>query len=126
MWRRTCGRLHYKKIGPPKWPRAVNPVLAAQGKLAFERGEDQGGCVGCHGIAPGKIRFPALLTWKTPIQDVGTDGREDDLLGWTVETGVLEGAEIPAVTKKLLPVDTVFNVLAMSVIGRSFKARSKL
>jgi len=78
------------------------------------------------GSPPGKIRFPALLTWKTLVQDVGTDGREDDLLGWTVETGVLEGAEIPAVTKKLLPVDTAFNVLAMSVIGRSFKARSKL
>jgi hypothetical protein len=115
-----------KKIGPPKWPWAVNPVLAAQGKLVFERGEDQGGCVGCHGITPGKIRLPELLTWKTPIQDVGTDGREDDLLGWTVQTGVLEGVEIPAVTKKLLPVDTAFNVLATSVIGLILQSPFKI
>jgi hypothetical protein len=115
-----------KKIGPPKWPWAVNPVLAAQGKLVFERGEDQGGCVGCHGITPGKIRLPELLTWKTPIQDVGTDGREDELLGWTVQTGVLEGVEIPAVTKKLLPVDTAFNVLATSVIGSILQSPFKI
>ena len=78
------------------------------------------------GSPPGKIRFPALLTWKTLVQDVGTDGREDDLLGWTVETGVLEGAEIPAVTKKLLPVDTAFNVLATSVIGSILQSPFKI
>jgi hypothetical protein len=57
---------------------------------------------------------------------VGTDGREDDLQGWTVQTGVLEGVEIPAVTKKLLPVDTAFNVLATSVIGSILQSPFKI
>jgi hypothetical protein len=115
-----------KKIGPPKWPWPVNPTLEAQGKLVFNRSAAQGGCVECHRITPGKIRLPVLLTWKTPIQDVGTDSREHDLLNWTVQTGALEGAEIPGLTKKLLPVDTAFNVLATSVIGSILESPFKI
>ncbi len=115
-----------KKIGPPKWPWPVNSVLAAQGKLVFERNQDHGGCVGCHGAALGKPRFPVLLTWKTPIQDVGTDGRENELLKRTVQTGVLEGIGIPGITKKLLPVDTAFNVLAISVAGSILESPFKI
>ena len=39
-----------------------------------------------------------MQTWATPIQDVGTDTREYDILAWTAKTGVLQGAFIPFVT----------------------------
>ena len=115
-----------KRIGPPRWPWPVNSKLAAQGKLVFNRSAAQGGCAGCHRITPGKIRVPVLLTWKTPLQDVGTDSREHDLLNWTVQTGVLEGAQIPGLTKKLQPVDTALNVLATSVIGSILESPFKI
>ncbi|MBE0762894.1 hypothetical protein IH729_24355, partial [Escherichia coli] len=39
-----------KKIGPPKWPWAVDKHLARKGALIFARKTDEGGCVECHGI----------------------------------------------------------------------------
>lgn len=106
-----------RKIGPPKWPWKVDQALASKGKEIFKRETEQGGCISCHGIKPGKTRFFNKKTWATPIQDVGTDSREYEILGWTVKTGVLEGAKIPFLTKPLKPVDTAFNVLRISVIG---------
>ena len=106
-----------RKLGPPKWPWAVDQALASQGKTIFERSTAAGGCAGCHGIKPGPTRFPDNKTWATPLDDVGTDSREYDILGWTVQTGVLKGAKIPFVTEPLKPIDTAFNVLRVSVIG---------
>jgi hypothetical protein len=106
-----------KKIGPPKWAWAIDPVLVKQGKAIFERGNDSGGCIACHGVSPGKVRFLDQKTWATPILDVGTDSREYDVLARTVQTGVLSGAKIPFITAPLKPVDTAFNVLSISVIG---------
>lgn len=106
-----------RKIGPPQWPWTVNQALANKGKVIFARKTEQGGCVECHGKKPGQTRFLNQKTWATPIMDVGTDSREYDILGWTVKTGVLEGAEIPLIAKPLKPIDTAFNVLGTSVIG---------
>jgi hypothetical protein len=106
-----------KQIDPPKWPWASKPDLAAQGKAIYEKPTAQGGCAECHGITPGKVRFPGVPTWATPIQDVGTDTREYDVLGWTANTGVLQGAFIPFITSPLKENDRAFNILAMSVIG---------
>ncbi|KFI22429.1 di-heme-cytochrome C peroxidase [Nitrosococcus oceani] len=106
-----------RKIGPPKWPWEVDQALASKGKEVFERKAEQGGCIGCHGIKPGETRFLNQKTWATPIQDVGTDSKEYEILGWTVKTGVLEGAKIPFLAEPLKPVDTAFNVLGTSVIG---------
>jgi hypothetical protein len=106
-----------RKIGPPKWPWEVDQALASKGKEIFERETEQGGCASCHGIRPGQTRFLNQKTWATPILDVGTDSREYSILGWTVKTGVLEGAKIPFLAKPLKPVDTAFNVLGTSVIG---------
>jgi hypothetical protein len=67
-----------------------------------------------------------VSTWKTPIQDVGTDNREWTMLGvpgdpawpgWQVDTGVLNGASIPLLTSPLKPVDSAFSVLGLSVTG---------
>jgi hypothetical protein len=106
-----------KQIGPPRWPWQVDSNLAAQGKLIYERPTAQGGCSACHGITPGKVRFLDVQTWATPIQDVGTDTREYDVMAWTANTGVLEGAFIPFITSPLEANDLAFNVLATSVIG---------
>uniref|UniRef100_Q07I53 Cytochrome c domain-containing protein n=1 Tax=Rhodopseudomonas palustris (strain BisA53) TaxID=316055 RepID=Q07I53_RHOP5 len=106
-----------KKIGPPKWPWLIDTNLAAKGKEIYARSTAQGGCTDCHGIRPGKVRFFEQKTWATPIQNVGTDTREYDIMAWTAKTGVLEGAFIPFVTSPLGPTDLAFNILATSVIG---------
>jgi hypothetical protein len=106
-----------KMIGPPKWPFAVNETLRAQGETIFNRPNSQGGCVGCHGIAPGEVRFLDQQTWKTPVQNVGTDTREHDVMKWTAKSGALQGAYIPFITDPLKETDLAFNILATSVIG---------
>ena len=106
-----------RQIGPPKWPWPVDQTLAARGKVIFDRPTAQGGCNECHGIRQGKVRFPLQQTWDTPIQDVGTDRRQYDLLEREVATGVLQGAFIPFVTEPLKETDLALNVLATSVIG---------
>ena len=104
-------------IGPPKWPWPLDQQLVQKGKEIFSRPNDAGGCVGCHGIKRGEIRFGKKSTWKTPIQNVGTDTRECEILKRTVKTGVLEGAKIPIVGDKLKSEDLVFNVLATAVVN---------
>ena len=105
------------KLGPPKWPWPVDAALAETGRAVFERPKAQGGCTECHGIRTGKIRSLTQKTWATPIQDVGTDSRQYDILKREAQTGVLSGARIPFVTDELKPVDTAFNVLRIAVIG---------
>ncbi len=72
-----------KKIGPPKWPLAVDAALAKQGEEIYGWPTEKGGCSECHGIRRGAMRFFEQKTWATPIQDVGTDTREYDILGCT-------------------------------------------
>ncbi|MBV9653451.1 MAG: hypothetical protein JOZ42_02680 [Acetobacteraceae bacterium] len=105
-----------KNLGPPKWPFAIDAGLATQGAAVFNRSIDAGGCVACHGIRPGQTRL-GNATWATPIQDVGTDSREYDVLSWTASTGVLQGARIPLVISSLQPVDKSINILTLSVVG---------
>jgi mono/diheme cytochrome c family protein len=106
-----------KQIEPPKWPWLIDSNLAAQGKAIFARSTAEGGCAECHGIKPGKVRFPLQQTWATPVQNVGTDTREYDVLAWTAKSGELKGAFIPFVTQPLKETDQAFNILATSVIG---------
>jgi hypothetical protein len=106
-----------KLLGPPKWPWSVDIQLAAQGKAIYDRPTAQGGCGECHAIKPGKVRLPFQQTWATPIQNVGTDTREYDVLAWTAKTGVLQGAFIPVLTEPLEETDLAVNVLKLSVLG---------
>ena len=111
-----------RAIGAPKWPwQSTHPIdaaLAVQGQAVFARPQANGGCIECHGIAPGKLRFPAMQTWATPIVNVGTDTHAHDILAWTdKQTGVLKGAFIPFATQPLGDKDQAFNILATSVIG---------
>jgi len=113
-----------KKIGPPAWPWkegkwAVNAKLAAQGKAIYESPTqtENGGCAGCHGIRDG---IPRALnkTWATPLCYVGTDPKEFELFGLTVDTGVLAGAKIPFLEKPLKAKDeNAVRVLSMVGMG---------
>jgi hypothetical protein len=91
----------------------------ARGKTVFNLPTAQGGCVECHGQESGKPRL--LPTWATRLRDVGTDNREWAMLdrpgksGWQVDTGVLNGAQIPGGTLK--PHDGAFAVLEAAVVG---------
>jgi mono/diheme cytochrome c family protein len=75
-----------RKIGTPKWPAhfPINTTLVEQGKPIYDQN-----CAGCHGQKPGKPGFPNIPTWATPLQDVGTDSREYDVLGRQADPGVL-------------------------------------
>ncbi len=65
----------------------------------------------------GRCDSPISRPGRHPIQDVGTDTREYDILAWTAKSGSLQGAFIPFVTKPLQETDLAFNILATSVIG---------
>jgi len=103
-----------KQIGPPQWPWQVDPNLAAQGEAIYNR---QGSCADCHGIKPGQFRSIFSDTWATPVQNVGTDTREYDIMAWTAQTGALEGSYIPGVTDPLKATDAAFNILTTAVLG---------
>lgn len=100
-----------KKIGAPKWPWTVNRPLAAQGKALY-----QANCSSCHAERMGPVRFPLNFTWATPLQDVGTDSRQYQILARTAKSGVLEGAT-PPFGKPIAPTATAFSLLGVTVIG---------
>jgi hypothetical protein len=106
-----------RQIGPPKWPWLLDTNLAAQGKTIFDKAAAEGGCRECHGIAPGKVRFPLAQTWATPLRNVRTDTREYDVLSRVVKTGALKGAFIPFVTNPLRESDSAVTMLKVAVVG---------
>ncbi|HEX6015197.1 MAG TPA: di-heme-cytochrome C peroxidase [Geminicoccaceae bacterium] len=106
-----------KKIGPPQWPWTVNNSLADQGEAIFNLPTASGGCVDCHGIKPGVTRPVDQETWLTPVQNVGTDTREYDILAWTAQSGVMDGASTLANPTPIKPVDLSINILGMAVVG---------
>lgn len=104
-----------KKIGAPRWPWSHDKQSADRGKRIFDLKTAAGGCVECHGIAKGAMRFSLTPTWRTPLLDVGTDTREYAVLARTASTGVLMGTGIPF--KRLGPKARQFDILATSVVG---------
>jgi mono/diheme cytochrome c family protein len=112
-----------KQIGPPKWPWPYDAALAAKGKEIYNRSTADGGCADCHGIRPGQVQFPNVQTWATPLQDVGTDATQYDILGWKARTGVLEGAQIPHLRQPLAETDYALSILATSVLGAIIQDR---
>lgn len=103
-----------QKIGPPQWAWSVDEDLAKTGEAIFNRSAADGGCVSCHGIEPGTPRLTNPDTWRTPIQDVGTDTREYDILAWTAKTGVLEGSW--SIGGELGAEDSSFAILSLAVV----------
>jgi hypothetical protein len=110
-----------RKIGPPRWPWALDPALVAEGKRIYDRGTGDGGCAECHGKRAGAFRFvPPSSTWATPLCDVGTDTREHFILHRTVRSGVYEGAKAP-VGQPIAATSDTFALLGVSVIGAIFQ-----
>ena len=102
-----------KQIGPPQWSWQIDANLAAQGEAIYNR---SGSCADCHGIKPGELRFFSE-TWATPVQNVGTDTREYDILAWTAKTGALEGSYPLGSTDPLKATEPTFTLLTASVLG---------
>ena len=84
---------------------------------AWRSTRPSGRCADCHGIKPGVVRFFNNKTWKTPIQNVGTDTKRIRHPGMDGEDRRPAGRFIPLVTAPLKETDLAFNVLAISVIG---------
>jgi mono/diheme cytochrome c family protein len=103
-----------RKMGPPQWPwpEKINQTQSASGKVIYDRE-----CGGCHGIRDGAVRSLLGITWATPVQNVGTDTRQFQELGWTAKTGVLAGAFVPAVTTPLKEEDFIVSMMFTSVVG---------
>jgi hypothetical protein len=96
----------------------VQPGKARDGKVVYDRPAANGGCVECHATRAPAERYTApAKPFPTPVLDVMTDTREYNVLGWTAQTGALQGAFIPFVTKPLKSEDLVINMLKTSVIG---------
>lgn len=104
-----------KKIGSPKWPAhfPINDALAAQGKPIYDAA-----CGSCHNVKPGKPGFPNIPTWATPLQDVGTDSREYDILKRTADPGVLINLKSVFLPNfKVTNPSRSFDLLKYTVIG---------
>jgi hypothetical protein len=101
-----------RQIGPPKWQWPINQTLRADGEKIFGRE-----CAQCHGIKEGAFRSLFDKTWATPVQNVGTDTRQFDELGRKVKTGVLAGASIPGIARKLQEEDFGVHVMFIAVAG---------
>lgn len=110
------------KMGPPKWPFALNATLVATGKTVFFKKDTLHGnvsCDDCHGIKQGTPRTmgsTTFNTWATPVQDVGTDSRQANLVTLQVKTGIMEGAKKPDGTS-LMALDSVLALLQTTARG---------
>jgi cytochrome c5 len=107
------------KMGTPKWPREwpIDSKLADEGKKIYKTE-----CGGCHGIEKmHHLRDLFATTWKTPVQNVGTDTRQYDELGWRVKTGAMAGAGIPFVANCLKEDDYAVHMMFSAVAGSILK-----
>jgi len=102
------------KIGPPKWPFAVDSALAARGAALYEQH-----CGSCHAPKPGKTRSLLYQTWATPKWDVQSDSRQYDVLKREVATGILAGQRlpVPVLSPKLGSRAKAVDLLRVSVLG---------
>jgi mono/diheme cytochrome c family protein len=103
-----------RQMGPPKWPwpEKINLTLREAGEKIYKAE-----CDSCHGKRDGAFRGPFVKTWATPVQNVGTDTRQFDELGWKVKTGALKGAAIPKIAKTLQEEDFAVNMMFTAVAG---------
>jgi hypothetical protein len=108
-----------KQLEPPKFPGPIDQKLADKGKAIFDRSPKEGGCgPGCHEKVKGEPRLCNQNTWKTPVQNVGTDAWENVRLGRTGDSGVLKGQIIPQPPfNTLQATDSIANILSVAVVG---------
>lgn len=106
-----------RRIGAPVWPWGIDQARASRGRELYA---GKAGCANCHWLRPvraGVTRFFDVHTWCTPIQNVGTDATELDLLSEKVDPGVLAGAFVPGVSAPLPKPANTIDVLQLAVTG---------
>ena len=121
------------RIGPPKFPWPVDPVLAAKGAEVYARNMPGGSCASCHdGANPGKVPFApkGQTIYGTPLVDVGTDTHEHDILDRRIRTaGVLDNRSLLGIALKFKPCaasapiascPTAFSLLSLTVANAIF------
>ncbi|QGM48019.1 hypothetical protein H2LOC_009715 [Methylocystis heyeri] len=108
-----------KQMEAPKFPGPIDRKLADKGKEIFDRPAKEGGCgPGCHQEIKGEPRLCNQNTWKTPVQNVETDARENLRLGRSGDTGVLKGQIVPQPPfNELQATDSMANILSVAVVG---------
>jgi cytochrome c peroxidase len=111
-----------KKIPVPKFPGKIDSELSKKGEEVFYRKMEGGSCADCHRIQ----EESSLLgtTWKTPIDNVGTDTREFQLLSRTAKTGILQGYGLPF-SDPLEAEEPAFQILRTVVLGAILQAPFK-
>ena len=107
-----------RRIGKPAWPWGVDQGLVDQGKILFNRWDQNGkSCATCHGIVS-QQPVPFLpATWKTPLSDVGTDSQEYATLERQGESGVMEGSYILLPNKRVQHTDSLVTILTTATAG---------
>lgn len=106
-----------KKIGPPKWPWAIDRTKAAKGKVIYAVT-----CgVGCHEIKKGEPRPPVMATWRTPVNDVGTDTKYYNVAAQkSVSSGILSGFNNPVdPSAPLIPATDVSSLYLVGILNDS-------
>ncbi|KGT76844.1 hypothetical protein MA20_26505 [Bradyrhizobium japonicum] len=104
------------KMGPPKWPREwpIDKKLADEGQKLYQKHCSEG----CHEKKEiHALRDLFATTWETPLQNVGTDTRQFDELGWRVKTGALKGAGTPGAARDLEEEDYAVHMMFSAVAG---------
>ncbi|MBK8175795.1 MAG: hypothetical protein IPK66_11175 [Rhodospirillales bacterium] len=101
------------RLDAPKWPWPIDRALARRGESLFAQN-----CNECHAIRTGTFRSSLHRTWATPIKDVGTDSKEQDLLSRGATTGILAGApKLSVPDARFGDEDTAIAILSATVTG---------
>lgn len=102
-----------KTLRPPRWPWPIDQALADRGEALFNVH-----CRSCHDDkTPGRTQFPNEATFKTSLEDVGTDTREYQVLTRRADPGVLTGARIPGLVRPLRKDAYAIDILAVATLG---------
>jgi RoxA-like, cytochrome c-like len=109
-----------RQMGPPKWPKEwpINASLAAAGAKIYEKECSKG----CHGKEGVHVMFGGTK-WNTPVQNVGTDTRQFEELGWKFKTGALKGAGIPFIARHLEEEDYGVHMMFSAVAGTILESK---
>lgn len=109
---------HLMNLWSPQWPQKIlgkiDLVKASQGEKLFNKN-----CVSCHQVIPyGKQKTPVTVT-MTPLNKIGTDPKmASNACGRTVQSGILEGVEMPPLIGAPLPkVTPTLDLVANVTIG---------
>jgi hypothetical protein len=106
-----------KKIGPPKWPWAIDRKKAMEGRVIYNKSCGPG----CHEITKGAPRPPVNNTWLTPVINVETDTKYYDVINQkTANSGILTGFSDPITpSAPLIPATGASSISLVGILNSS-------